>query len=97
MIVVAVITLIGTFRTSGRTAQVQRDNELDQRADRQNERLMAELTRLTELVATREKERDIAIEARDRAREHLHEYRELYAALRVRVRNAGLDPDTIGE
>ncbi len=97
VITVAVITLVGTFRSSGRTAQVQRDNELDARADRQNERLMAELVRVTTLLEIRERERDTAVQARDQAREALGEYRERYAALRVRVRNAGLDPDTIGE
>lgn len=97
MIIVAAITLIGTFRTSGRSAQVLRDNELDARADRQNERLMEELKRLTSLLELRERERDAAIDARDKAREALHEYRERYAALRVRVRNAGHDPDTLGD
>lgn len=95
MVIVAAFTLIGTFRTSGKAAQVQRDNELDQRADRQNERLLAEVTRLTSLVEQREKERDMAVEARDHAREQLNDYRERYAALRVQVRNAGLDPDNI--
>ncbi|SDT74414.1 hypothetical protein [Actinoplanes derwentensis] len=97
VITVAVITLIGTYRSSGRTAQVQRDNELDQRADRQNERLMQELVRVTALLEIRERERDAAVQARDQARETLGEYREKYAALRVRVRHAGLDPDTLGE
>lgn len=97
MIIVAAFTLIGTFRTSGKAAQVQRDNELDQRADRQNERLLAEVTRLTSLVEQREKERDMAVEARDHAREQLNDYRERYATLRVQVRSAGLDPDNIGQ
>jgi len=97
MIVVGALTLIGTFRTSGKAAQVQRDNELDQRADRQNERLLAEVTRLTSLVEQREKERDMAVEARDHAREQLNDYRERYATLRVQVRSAGLDPDNIGQ
>lgn len=97
MIVVAALTLIGTFRTSGRAAQVQRDNELDARADRQNERLLAEVTRLTALLETRERERDAAIDARDKTREQLHDYRERYASLRVRVLKAGSDPDTIGQ
>jgi hypothetical protein len=97
MIIVGALTLIGTFRSSGRTAQVQRDNALDERADRQNERLTTEVTRLTGVLEMREKERDIAIEARDHAREQLNDYRERYAALRIHVRNAGLDPDTIGQ
>jgi hypothetical protein len=97
MIIVAAITLIGTFRSSGRSAQVLRDNHLDERADRQYAQMQAEVTRLTELVVQREKERDIAIEARDAARESLNDYRERYAALRVHVRNEGFDPDTIGQ
>jgi hypothetical protein len=97
MVLVGALTLIGTFRTSGRSAQVSRDNQLDERADRQNERLTAEVTRLTAVLETRERERDTAIEARDAAREQLNDYRERYAALRVHVRNAGFDPDTIGQ
>ncbi len=82
------LTLIGTFRTSGRAAQVQRDAQLDQRADQQYRDSQAEVVRLTALVQQRETERDEARSERD-------DYRERWVTLRIDVRSAGHDPDNI--
>lgn len=103
LILAGAITLIGTFRTSGRAAQTQReaqqskrDAELDERADKQYAASQAEVARLIALVDQRERERDEARDACDQARVSRDDYRERYAALRVSVRSAGFDPDTIG-
>jgi hypothetical protein len=89
MVIVGAMTLAGTFRTSGRGEQTKRDMHLDDRADRQYAASQAEVVRLTALVQQREEERD-------KARTLCDEYREKHADLRVRVRAAGFDPETIG-
>ncbi len=85
---VGVLTLIGTFRTSGRAAQAQRDAQLDERADKQWLASQAENARVTTLCQQREQERDDARRERD-------DYRERWVKLRLEVRGVGLDPDNI--
>lgn len=82
------LTLIGTFRTSGRAAQVQRDAQLDERADKQYRDSQAEVARITALCHQREQERDDARRERD-------DYRERWVALRLDVLAAGIDPDNV--
>jgi hypothetical protein len=77
--VAGVLTLVGTFRTSGRAAQTQRDMQLDERADKQAARLEEENGKLRQLCETRTEERD--------------DFRERWTRLRVAVIAAGFDPD----
>lgn len=79
--ITGLFTLISTFRTSGRQAQVQRDMQLDERADKQAARLEDENTRLRERCETVTGQRD--------------DYRERWSRLRVAVIAAGLDPDEL--
>ena len=90
MIIVGLITQLGTFRTSQKNAQAQRDHQLDERADRQYLAMNAEVQRLLALVQAREQEREQARTERD-------EYRERWAKLRLNVFAAGFDPETIGD
>lgn len=79
--IAGLLTLVGTFRTSGRAAQVQRDMQLDERADKQAARLEDENTRLRGQLDERTQQRD--------------DYRERWSRLRVAVIAAGLDPDDL--
>lgn len=81
MIAVGVVTQFGTLRTSSRTAQAQRDAQLDERADRQYERAQNEIKELRERCVVAERERD--------------DYRERWTRLRLDVMAAGLDPDNL--
>lgn len=88
MIAVGVITQFGTLRTSTRGAQVQRDAQLDERADRQYEQAKADVKELRERCAAAEKERDDMRVERD-------DYRERWTRTRLDILAAGLDPDNL--
>lgn len=75
------LTLIGTFRTSGRAAQTQRDAQLDERADKQLARLEDENGKLRAALDERTHQRD--------------DFRERWTRLRIGVIAAGLDPDEL--
>lgn len=81
MAIAGTLTLVGTFRTSGRAAQTQRDAQLDERADKQAIRLEEENARLRTQLDDRTHQRD--------------DYRERWTRLRVGVIAAGLDPDEL--
>ncbi len=74
-------TLIGTFRSSGRASQTQRDMQLDERADKQAARLEDENSQLRARVEDVTGQRD--------------DYRERWVRLRIGVINAGLNPDDL--
>lgn len=88
MIAVGLITQFGTLRSSSRTAQHQRDQQLDERADRQFDKAQGEIDRLQGRLAAAEKECDEMRAQRD-------DYRERYSKLRVDVYAAGMDPDNL--
>jgi hypothetical protein len=80
----ALVAMKGTFRSADNTREIEFDKAVD--ADRAG--LRAEVAALkTENAALRA---DAEIKAADRDR-----YRELYAALRVAVRDLGKDPDKL--
>lgn len=81
MILVGVITQMGTLRASSRTAQAQRDSQLDDRADRQYALLQQECAEARNRAARAEQERD--------------DYRERWAKLRLSIIAAGFDPDDV--
>lgn len=81
-LIAAVVVGWFSLRGSTRSTDSQRETAFDAQVDADRTQLRAKVEKLEAALDARTAERD--------------DYRERYAALRVGVRNAGLDPDELG-
>lgn len=89
VIIVGAFTMVGTFRTSQRSASAAEAQRISDREQRS----------YANVVADRDKLRDELDEAEtecDQMRKERNQAVEDYNRLRLRIFRAGLDPDTIG-